>query len=150
MLYEGAYFYRGVLNFWPYLVELHEKKKQNYPVNLTLKYLESMSFYNLWYLKNWTFFYILNLTKHLTFCNIKVTILIQSCQPTILRLLTLPVSAWRQFDKDVLMISLEAKLTQTQTGKIKNEYISFCIYNAVMRFFYLRFLDILVQTFQNI
>ena len=38
----------------------------------------------------------------------------------------------------------------TQTGKIKNEYFSFCLHNAVMRFFYLRFLDILVQTFQNI
>ena len=26
MLYAGAHFCGGILNFWPYLVELHEEK----------------------------------------------------------------------------------------------------------------------------
>ena len=74
MCYEGVYFLRRNLNFWPYLVKLHEKKFGTIQKFLPLVWNPCLPLKTCCSKHFWRFFYKLNLIKHLTFCKKEVTI----------------------------------------------------------------------------
>ena len=104
------------------------KKKQNYPVNLTLKYLESMSFYNL--SKKLNVFLYIKFDQTLDILQYKsdyfYSKLSANCT-TSAYATSQRVMMIRQWRLDDQLRSKAESSALTQTGKIKNEYFSVCI-----------------------